>query len=151
MRERSLLRRETRTLAQLLWTRRVRVFFLLLAAGLVIFWLKSRNQPFLEQREVVSARGPVQAQVAARLDRTALPVLGQLHDEFFFTRGRSASSTSGKAHWRRRSAQLTKRSARSAVSLCGSCPIRPARQGSTKRCLVKRSEDAATSPLMSWL
>jgi len=75
MRERSLLRRETRTLAQLLWTRRVRVFFLLLAAGLVIFGLKSRNQPFLEQREVVSARGPVQAQVAARLDRTALPKL----------------------------------------------------------------------------
>jgi len=78
--ERLLLWRETRTLAQLLWRRRLRVLFVVLAAGLISVGLKGCNTPLLEQDEVVSARGPVQAQVAARLDLTALPVLGQVHD-----------------------------------------------------------------------
>ena len=60
---------------------RARFFLLLLAAALTVLALtKGNNTPPLEQDAVTSARIPVQKQVAARLDRTALPVLGELHD-----------------------------------------------------------------------
>jgi len=59
---------------------RVRAFLLLLAAGLTGLVLTSCNTPFLERDGVASARAPVQAQVAARLDQTALPVFGEVHD-----------------------------------------------------------------------
>jgi len=60
---------------------RARIFLLLLAAALIALALtKGNNTPPLEQDAVASARVPVQKQVAARLDQTALPVLGELHD-----------------------------------------------------------------------
>jgi len=59
---------------------RVYAFLLLLAAALIAFALTRGNTPPLEQGAVASARVPVQAQVAVRLDQTALPVLGEVHD-----------------------------------------------------------------------
>lgn len=58
----------------------MRIFLLLLAAALIALALTKGNTPPLEQGAVASARVPVQTQVAARLDQTALPVLGEVHD-----------------------------------------------------------------------
>ena len=41
---------------------------------------EGQQTPPLKQDAVASERVPVQKQVAARLDQTALPVLGELHD-----------------------------------------------------------------------
>ena len=139
----------------------MRAFLLLLAAGLTGLALTRCNTPFLERDGVASARGPMRAQVAARLDQSALPVFGEVHD---------AACTGGQDNFKVHDdydffcytrevcvvdlvqaevGAAIDAADRAVIAVCGEplrpLPTRPARQGRRQHRFFQRIEAAQTS------